>query len=128
MSPAEARRYLLWQVRQSLASSNVRGALVAELAAIARARDDAVTATYTELRAAGAPLPEILGPTFEVKGFGAGAFDLSCLVSLSPDDPDRFDAVLQGPAGFIKPARPGPASCGRLLSFDRGEVLNPPRR
>lgn len=128
MSPAEARRYLLWQVRQSLASSSTRGALAGELATIARARDDAVAVTYTELRAAGAPLPEILGPTFEVKGFGAGVFDLTCVVSLSPDDPDRFDMVLRGPAGFIKPARPGPASCGRLMSFDRGDILNPPRR
>lgn len=128
MSPAEARRYLLWQVRQDVASSNARGALVAELAAMARARDDAVSATYTELRAAGAPLPEILGPTYEVKGLGAGVFDLTCVVSLSADDPDRFDAVLRGPAGFIKPARPGPPSCSRLLSFDRGDVLNPPRR
>lgn len=128
MSPAEARRYLLQQVRESLASSDTRGALTAQLAAIARARDDAVAVTYTELRAAGAPLPEILGPTFEVRGFGAGAFDLTCVVSLSADDPDRFDMVLRGPAGYIKPARPGPASCGRLMSFDRDDVLNPPRR
>ena len=55
----------------------------------------------------------------------AGDLDLECVVSLSPDDPDRFDLVLKGPAGLTRPPRQGPPACSRILTFERGEILNP---
>ncbi len=129
VSPTEAKRHLLDHVHKNVASFGVSGPLALQLAAVLASRDDRlVNSVYADLRAAGLSLPEIIGPTFEVKGFGAGVYDLQCVVSLSLDDPNRFDTVLVGPMGLAKPPQHPPASCGRLFSFDRGDVLNPEKR
>lgn len=129
MMHTEAKRHLLAHVQQNIATFNVRGPLAKQLAGVVSSRDDKlVDSTYADLRAAGLVLPELVGPTFEVRGLTAAEFDLECIVSLSSDDPDRFDIVLTGSAGFIRPTRPGPPSCGRILGFDRDDVINPSKR
>jgi hypothetical protein len=113
-------------VRKDVAARDYRGALATQLTAAIAARDPRlVDAVYADLRAAGLALPEIVGSTYEVSGFSAGDLDLECVVSLSLDDPDRFDLVLKGAAGLTRPPRQGPPACGRILTFERSDILNP---
>jgi hypothetical protein len=129
MLQLEAKKLLLQDVQRNVASFDVRGPLATELAAVIASRNDSlIDSVYADLRAAGLPLPEITGPTFQVSGFSAGVYNLQCVVSLSLDDPDRFDVVMQGPMGLARPAQKPPASCGRLFSFERSEMLNPERK
>jgi hypothetical protein len=129
MTPTEAKRYLIEHVRKEVAARNPRGPLAVQLAAAVAARDTKLADTaYADLLAAGLALPEIVGPTFEVMGFSAGDLELECVVSLSPDDPDRFDLVLKGAAGLTRPPRQGPQACGRILGFERSDILNPGKR
>lgn len=129
MSQSEARRFLLEHVHRNVASMNVKGLLAAQLAAVVASRDDRlVEAIYGDLRNAGMPLPELVGSVYVVEGYAARPNDLQCVVSLSLDDPDRFDLVLQGQMGLIRPPIPSARTCGRLFTFDRGDVLNPQRK
>lgn len=126
MAPIEAKRHLIEHVRKEVAARDYRGPLAIQLAAAVVARDSRlVDAAYADLRAAGLALPDIVGPTFEVTGVSAGELELECIVSLSPEDPDRFDLVLKGAAGLTRPPRQGPQACGRILGFERGDILNP---
>lgn len=126
LTPIEAKRHLIEHVRKDVAARDYRGPLAIQLAAAIAARDPKVVdAAYADLRAAGLALPEIVGPTFEVTGVSAGDLELECIVSLSPDDPDRFDLVLKGAAGLTRPPRQGPKACGRILTFERDDILNP---
>jgi len=129
LTPTEAKRYLLEHVRKDVAARNYRGPLATQLATAVTSRDSRlVDAAYDDLRAAGIALPEIVGLTFEVAGFSAGELEVECVVSLSPDDPDRFDLVLKGAAGLTRPPRQGPQACSRILGFERGDILNPGKR
>lgn len=74
---------------------------------------------------AGLPLPQMLGRSFDVSGYAVGAYDLQCHVSLSADDPGKFDLVLQGPSGFSKAIQPPPAACPGLYDYDRDDTINP---
>ena len=126
LTPIEAKRHLIEHVRKHVAARDYRGALATQLAAAIAARDPRlVDAVYGDLRAAGLALPEIVGLTFEVSGLSVGDLDLECVVSLSPDDADRFDLVLKGSASLTRPPRQGPPACSRILTFERGEILNP---
>lgn len=126
LTPIETKRHLIEHVRKDVAARDPRGPLATQLAAAIAARDPKVVdAAYADLRAAGLALPEIVGPTFEVTGVSAGDLELECIVSLSPDDPDRFDLVLKGAAGLTRPPRQGPQACGRILTFERDDILNP---
>jgi hypothetical protein len=128
MSTREAERQLLAHVQKHLESFNVKGPLATQLAALLAARDDRlIDAVYSDLRGAGLPLPELLGRTYVVSGYAVGVYDLQCHVSLSLDDPDKFDLVLQGPSGFTRAIQPPPAACPGLYAYDRDDVINPKR-
>jgi hypothetical protein len=117
--PLEAKRRLLQHVQGNVAALSVKSQLASQLAAVLATRDSRlVDAVYADLRAADLPLPDIVGPTFEVRGYTG---------SLSLDDPDRFDLALTGPMGLTRASRQPPRSCGRLFSYDREEPLNPTR-
>ena len=125
----EAKRHLLGHVQKNVAAYNVKGPLATQLAAVLASRDDRlIDSVYADLQSAGLPLPEIVGQTFEISGFDAGDYPLHCIASVSQDDPDRFDVVLEGPIGLAKPNNRPPLACGGLFAFDRNDVLNPERR
>ncbi|HZQ02319.1 MAG TPA: hypothetical protein VFB13_22425 [Reyranella sp.] len=125
---AEAKRRLLEHVQRNVSALNMNGLLAAQLAAVVASRDERLlNSVYADLRAAGLPLPEIVGPTFEVTGFESEPYRLQCTVSLSLDDPDKFDAVIQEPAALSKPDRRITPACSRLLGYEPGEKLNPLR-
>ena len=88
-----------------------------------RVKDEA-DRLYDDLRAAGVALPSIVGPTFEIASKESGAYEVRCYVSLSSDDPDKYDVAVQGPRGFAKPLRVPPQNSRRLFLFDKDEVIN----
>jgi hypothetical protein len=120
------RRYLLETVQAGMMSLNVKGALSDQLASYSVMRNERATASlYDDLRAAGVPLPAIVGPTFEITGYRAGVYDLRTIVSLSSEDPDRYSLATLGPKGIAPPSRSPPPNCRRLFLFDRQDQLNP---
>ncbi|SKA30802.1 hypothetical protein SAMN02745126_05027 [Enhydrobacter aerosaccus] len=126
MSAREAQRYLLEQVQKHLEAFKLKGPLAGQLAALLAARDDRlIEAVYSDLRVAGIPLPELLGRTYQVTGYAVGVYDLQCHVSLSLDDPDKFDLVLQGPSGLTKAMQLPPPGCPGLFAYDRDDMINP---
>lgn len=126
IAAAQARRYLLERVQEHMQSSKAKGRLAAQLAdgAVMRVREE-INRLYDDLRAAGLALPEIVGPTFEIGRTRSGAYETLCYVSLSPDDPDTLDVVLQGPRGLADPPHLPPSNSRRLFLFDRNDVINP---
>lgn len=123
-----AKRYLLEHLQASMLSLKVRGALADQLASAAVMRvDKAIDRLYEDLQAAGVSLPDIVGPTFEVRRRRAGRHEIACYVSLSADDPDRFDVVIEGARGLSWPRHAPPENARRLFLFDRDEVINPHR-
>lgn len=126
MSSTQVKRHLLDSVRQDASAHGARGRMVTQIASILKeASDSRINSLYADFRAAGLPLPEILGSTFKLRGLAPGAQEFECIVSLAPDDPDRFDVVLKGPGGLTRPAQRLPSYCQRILGFERSEVLNP---
>jgi len=87
--------------------------------------EQAVKNLYADLRAAGVPLPEIVGPIFEVSGYQIGIYSLTCVASLSPTDPDKYDVVIKGPKGMARAYHSAPDGCRRLFLYDRDAVINP---
>mgnify|MGYP003327573652 FL=1 len=129
MSEVEAKRDLLKHVQDRLDLYGIKGPIAAQLAAALAARSDGILAqAYADLVAAGLPLPEIVGPVFEVGGYSAGAYDVQCHVSFSLKDPDRYDLALAAEAGLVRSSRKAPQQCRRLYLFDRQDVLNPRKR
>ncbi|MCW5735284.1 MAG: hypothetical protein KIS73_14220 [Enhydrobacter sp.] len=128
LSEREAKRNLLEHVRANSGSFPPKGPIASQLERLATSRDDRqVDVIYEDLRRAGVPLPEILGPTFEVRGYNAGGYDMQCHVSFSLQNPDRYDLAIQGPYGLSKAFKYAPRHCGRLFLFGRDDVINPPR-
>ena len=122
----EAKRDLLARLQANLPSARTRGRLAAQLASVSTMRDrDEIDRLYDDLQAAGVALPDIVGPTFEVTGAQP---DGTCFVSLSRDDPDRYDVALFGARGFSEPLRQAPDNARRLFLYDRGDRVNPPTR
>jgi hypothetical protein len=125
---AQTKLYLLQRVQENMQSSKSKGRLAAQLASGAVMRvDDEIDRLYEDLRAAGVALPDIVGPTFEIGSKVSGKYEAMCYVSLSPDDPDKFDIALQGPRGIAEPTRLPPENSRRLFLFDRDDVINPHR-
>lgn len=123
---AHAKRYLLERVQANMQSSRAKGRLAAQLAdgSVMRVREE-INRLYDDLRAAGLALPDIVGPTFEVGRTRSGTYETMCYVSLSPDDPDNFDVVLQGSKGLAEPPHLPPTNARRLFRFNRDDVINP---
>ena len=94
---------------------------------IASRNDRLVNEVYSSLKATGLPLPGFSSSTFDVQGYSAGVYRLSCTVSLSGSEPNQYDLVLVGPNGLAPPARSAPNHCRWLFRFDPGDVINPPR-
>jgi hypothetical protein len=129
LSEGEAKRDLLKHVQGRLDLYGIKGPIAAQLAAALAARSDSVLAqAYADLAAAGLPLPEVVGPFFEVGGYSAGAYDVQCHVSFSLKDPDRYDLALAAEAGLVRSSRQAPQQCRRLYLFDRQDELNPRKR
>ncbi len=129
LSRTEAKRHLLEHIHKNVASFSVSGPLATELAALLASRDDRlIDSVYADFRAAGLPLPDIIGPTFEVSGYGAGIYALRCIASVSLDNLDSFDVVLEGPMGLARPPQKPATACGRLFSFERDDIVNPERK
>ena len=123
---AQAKRQLLERVQANMQSSKTKGRLAAQLASGAVMRNqEEIDRLYEDLRAAGVSLPDIVGPTYEVGRTRDGAYEILCYVSLSPDEPDNFDVVVQGPKGFAEPPKTPPENARRLFLFDRDTVVNP---
>ena len=127
-TPREGKRHMLEQVQQNIETFSMKGPLVAQLKAVLATRDDQlIDAVYNDLRSAGIPLPESLGAFFMVTGYSAGAYSLECHMSFSRDNPDRFDVVLEGPDGPVKPFQSPPPACPGLFLYDKDDMLNPRR-
>ena len=80
---------------------------------------------YADLRAAGMPLPELLDATFEVSGYNPTNDKITCIVSLSADDADRYDLVIQGPEGMRPASQLAPRYCRSLFRYDMNDAVNP---
>lgn len=128
LAPREAKRHLLEQVQRNVEALSLKGPLAGQLMAVLASRDqNLIDSVYADLRSAGISLPDLPGPTFEVDGYATGGYTLRCYVSFSSDSPDKFDVVLQGPAGLTKPFQTPPAHCPWLFRYDRDDMLNPRR-
>ena len=122
----QAKRYLLERVQENMQLSKAKGRLADQLASGAVMRvPEEIDRLYDDLRAAGVALPEILGPVFEIGRNRAGAPEVVCYVSLSPDKPDIYDVVIQGPKGLSDSTRPPPENSRRLFLFESNDVINP---
>ena len=123
---AQAKRHLLERVQANMQSSKAKGRLAAQLSsgAVMRVKEE-IDRLYEDLRAAGVSLPDIVGPTFEIGRTRDGAYEVLCYVSLSADEPDTFDVVIQGPKGFAEPPKTPPENARRLFLYDRDTVVNP---
>ncbi|MEI6203235.1 MAG: hypothetical protein WCP68_14900 [Enhydrobacter sp.] len=129
LTEREAKRSLLKYVGANIDSMGLQGALAKQLAVLAASRDDRqVDTIYEDLRRAGVPLPEIVGPTFEVTGYTTGDYKMQCLVSYSMQDADRYEVAIQGPGGLSKAFKTAPQQCGRLFLFDHSYMLNPQKK
>lgn len=129
MSAREAKRYLLEQVQRNIASANVKGPLVGQLAGVLASKDDRlIDSVYSDLRAAGISLPEQMGRSFMVSGYAFGELQADCHVNLSGSDLNKFDFVLviRG-AGLSRSLALPPPMCPALFRYDGQQVINPKR-
>jgi hypothetical protein len=122
----QARRYMLERVQENMQLSKAKGRLADQLAsgAVMRVAEE-IDRLYDDLRAAGLALPDILAQTFEVGRKVGSAYEILCYVSLSPDKPDEYDVVLQGPKGLSDSGRPPPENSRRLFLFNPRDNINP---
>jgi hypothetical protein len=126
ISPKLAKRYILENVQQNMLLHRVNGALSSQLASYAVMRDGrAIDTLYADLQAAGVRLPTIVGPVFEIDGYQIGEGETQCFVSLSLDNPDRFEVAVRRPKIWAHPAHSPPRDCRRLFLYDRHDVVNP---
>ena len=129
MTAPQARRNLLEHVQANIAGLGLQGPLARQLVAAVASRDDRqMEVVYDDLRRVGVPVPEIVGPVFEVTGYATGDYNMQCHVSYSLQNPDRHDVAIQGPSGLTKAFKYAPKQCGRLFQFDRNDMVNPQRK
>ncbi|HZP98280.1 MAG TPA: hypothetical protein VFB13_02000 [Reyranella sp.] len=122
----QVRRHLLERLQAQMLASRARGRLAALLANGAVMRVGAETdRLYDDLRSSGASLPEIVGPTYEVTLNGPAGAEPACYVSLSPDDPDSYDVVINGTKGLSSPPNLPPDNARRLFLFNKQTIINP---
>jgi hypothetical protein len=128
LTAREARLVLMRHVVSSMTASGSRGRLADQLdAVIAAKRDDLLSELYGNLKAAGVSLPQLSGTVSQVEGYAAGADPMTCMVSFSVSEPDRYDLVVQGPGGLAPPPHSPPSRCRWLFRFDADDVINPRR-
>ncbi len=122
----QVKQYMLERVQENMNAAKAKGRLAAQLGdgAVMRVKVE-IDKLYDDLRAAGVALPSILGPTFEVGRRRDGGYEIVCYVSLSPENPDAFDVVVQGPKGLSEPVRLPPENARRLFLFDQSDMINP---
>lgn len=126
LTAAQTGRHLLEVVQRQMLPRGTRGALSASLASYPIMRNEVATARlYSDLRAAGVPLPELVGPVFRVGPYLAGTYDSHCVVSLSADSLHHLDVAITGPGGIAAARRSAPASCPGLFRYGVREVVNP---
>jgi hypothetical protein len=124
--PPQEKLYLLQRLQESMQASKSKGRLLSQLTGSGATRSkEEIDRLYDDLRSAGVALPEIVGTTFEIGSKVSGGYEISCYVSLSPDDPDKYDVVVQTARGFTEPPRLPPENSRRLFLFDRNDVINP---
>ena len=119
-----AKRHLLERVQTNM-QARTRAGLAGQFSsgAVMRAGEE-TDRLYEDLQAAGVALPDIVGATFEVGRHRRGVYEVACFVSLSADDPDKFDVVVQTPKGLAPPPVAPLDNCRRLFLFDREAVIN----
>lgn len=128
ISASETQRYFLEVVQRNVSAFDLKGPLARQLAAVISSRDSSlIDSVYSDLRLAGVPLPELMGPTFAVSGYVAAGSQFQCHVSLSLDNPNKYDVAIEGPAGMSRAFRTAPPNCRMLFRYDRDELLNPRR-
>ncbi|CAN5918483.1 hypothetical protein BH11PSE3_BH11PSE3_24150 [soil metagenome] len=121
----QAKQYLLERVQQNMQAVKTKGRLADQLASYAVMRvQQEIDRLYDDLRAAGVALPDIVGPTFEIGRMRNGVFEIACYVSLSLEDPDNFDVVVQGAKGLSQPLKTPPDNSRRLFLYDPRDVIN----
>ena len=123
---AQAKLYMLERLQENMRAAKARGRLADQLGdgAVMRVKEE-TDRLYDDLRAAGVALPEILGATFEVGRQRAGGYEVVCYVSLSHDDPDKYNVVARGPRGLTDPPLSPPENARRLFLFGRDDMINP---
>ncbi len=126
ISIPEGQRRLLDRVRDGILSTNLKGPLANQLAAVVANSDQRlIDSVYADLRAAGVVIPEMKGAYFEVPlDLGAGT-PLVCHVSLSPDSLDSFDLALATGNGFFRGFRAPPPGCPLLFRYNGNDTINP---
>jgi len=126
LTAREARLILMQHVVRNMTGSGPRGRLADQLdAVIATKRDDLLSELYGNLKAAGLPLPQLGGTVYQVEGYSAD--QMTCVVSFSVSEPDRYDLVVQGPKGLAPPSHTAPSRCRWLFRFDADDLINPKR-
>lgn len=126
MTATQAKRYMLENVQRNMLLLNVKGALSVQLASYPVMRDErAIDNLYADLQAAGVRLPTIVGPVFEVSGYRIGDSEAQCFVSMSRNDPDRYEVAIRRPAKWAHPERSAPRNCRGLYLHDSAAVINP---
>ncbi len=119
---------LLEQVQRNIASANVKGPLVGQLAGVLASRDDRlIDSVYSDLRAAGISLPDQVGRCFIVSGYSFGELQAECHVTLSTSQPEKFDFVWWSGAWAFPPVHLPAADVPGPLPVRQLEVLNPKR-
>lgn len=127
MSAGEARLLLLRQLEASISAARASDRLALHLRATIDTRNDSlVSEIYAGFKAAGLPLPELAGVVYEIRGF-PGNSATSCIASLSPAEPDRYDVALRSAKGMSHPRYSAPQACRWLFRYDVGEIINPKR-
>ena len=123
-TPTEARRLLLGQVAHGAGQAKVRAGIADRLRQVLKS-GKGTDALYTELAAAGLPLPAMREKAYHFELPSVAAGRASCLVTLSPTDPPDYGTVLITPAGIALPRLAPPAGCPELFLYGHDQVVNP---
>lgn len=122
-TPLEARRLLLGEIAYHAGRANVRGGIAARLQQVLRGGRGA-DALYSELAAAGLPLPVLRAKAYYFEMPVAGIRRMGCMATLTPDDPAQYGVVLITHTGLAKPKQAPPGECPELFLFGHEEVIN----
>jgi hypothetical protein len=96
-----------------------------------RKNDEVAAQLYADLKAAGIPLPSVVGSNFEVYGYNNGPYQMKCFASVSPVEADKYELIFLAQPGVTRTsnatgaARAAPDQCRGLLRRNRNEVINP---
>ncbi len=125
LAAAQAKRTLLEVLQAHMPPARSQGKLARMLTdgSIMRVPEE-IDRLYEELQAASVPLPDIVGPTFEVSIGSAAKAEVACYVSLSADNPDGYDVVTLGPKGLADPPHLPPQNARGLFLYASDTVIN----